>query len=86
MIPGQFATHQGRTVQVLRIEGGQTRGFGSLRTPKVFTLRPYPEGETYTVTDPGPDLTACETPAGYQPPPAPVVPPQARSYTSGRPW
>lgn len=86
MIPGQFATHRGRTVQVLNIQGGQTRGFGSLRTPQVFTLKPYPEGETYTVTDPGPDLTACDTPDGYQPPVVSARPVEPRFYSSGRAW
>lgn len=86
MIPGQFATHNGQTVQVVRIEGGQTRGFGQLRTPTMYTLKPWPEGETYTTKDPGGDLLACSPPSGHIPPVAPTGTSEPRFYTSGKAW
>lgn len=94
-MPGSWADHGGRIVQVLRIEGGKTRNWGSSpRTPGVVTVVPWnPDTRTldgqaaYTITDPlYPDLRACEPPEGYQPPPVAPEPAQAPVYSSGEPW
>lgn len=99
MMPGSWADHGGRIVQVLRIEGGKTRNWGSSpRTPRVVTVIPWnPDTRTldgqaaYTITDPlYPDLRACEPPKGYQALPAaptgPTGPTGSTFYASGEPW